>query len=74
MSKILRSSSIVKNIEVVFYIYFSGVRIRLHTKTQLPRLPGSGSKYNHSGLVWCGGGGGGGVFFTDNNTTPTKLF
>ena len=32
----------------------SWVKIRLHTKNQLPRLPGSGLKCNH---MWCGGGG-----------------
>ena len=46
--KKLRSSSIFKNIEVVFHISSSWVNIRLHTKTQLRRLPGSGSKCNHS--------------------------
>ena len=43
-SKKLRSSSILKNIEVVFHFSSSLVRIRLHTKNQLPRLS-----------VWCGG-------------------
>ena len=58
-----RSSSIFINIEVVFHISSSWVRIRLHTKNQLPRLPGSGLKCNHiCGVVlvwWCGGSGGG---------------
>jgi hypothetical protein len=60
--KILRSSSIfqknevvfhLKNIEVVFLVSSSLVRIRLHTKNQLPRLPGSCLKCNHI-VVWCG--------------------
>ena len=64
----MRSSSIFKNIEVVFHITSSWVRIRLHTKNQLPKLSGSGFKCNHIVVVWwCG-------FFTDNNTTTTKLF
>ena len=38
-SKKLRSSSIFKNIEVGFHNSSSWVKIRLHTKKQLPRLP-----------------------------------
>jgi hypothetical protein len=51
----------LKNIEVVFHSSSSFVRIRLHTKNQCPRWPGSGLKCN-----------GGGWFLTDNNTTSTK--
>ena len=51
----MRSSSIFKKIEVVFHISSSWVRIRLHTKNQLPRLSRSGLKFNHSGVVWWGG-------------------
>ena len=51
--KKLRSSSIFKNIEVAFHISSSWVKIRLHTKNQLPRLSGSA-------VVWCGWGGVGG--------------
>ena len=37
-SKKLRSSSVFKNVDVVFHISSSWVKIRLHTKNQLPRL------------------------------------
>jgi hypothetical protein len=36
----LRSSSIFKNIEVIFHIFSSWVKLRLHTENQLPGLPG----------------------------------
>jgi hypothetical protein len=36
----LRSSSIFKNIEVIFHISSSWVKIRLHTENLLPELPG----------------------------------
>ena len=56
--KTLRSSSIFKNIEVVFHNSSSWVKIRLHTKNQLSGLPGSALK------VCVGGGvGGGGGFY-----------
>jgi hypothetical protein len=48
-----KSSSIFKNIEVVFQISSRWVKIRLHAVNQLPGLPGSGLK------VSVGGGGGG---------------
>ena len=38
------SSSIKKNLEVVFHISSSWVKIRLHTENQLPGLPGSALK------------------------------
>ena len=67
-------SSIFKNIDVVFHISSSWVKIRLYTENQLPRLPGSGLKCNGTrcGVVvvwwwWCGG------FITDYKTTPTKI-
>ena len=51
IEKKLRSSSIFKNIEVVFHNSSSWVKIRLHTKNQLPGLPGSALK------VYVGWGG-----------------
>ena len=59
--KYLKLSSIFKNIEVVFHIFSSCVKIRLHTQNQLHKLPGSDLKCNHP---WCGV-----LFLTDNNTT-----
>ena len=55
----MRSSSIYKNIEVVFHISSSWVRIRLHTENQPPRLPGTALIAMIPGVVvwWCGGGG-----------------
>jgi hypothetical protein len=53
----------LNNIEGVFHSSSSFIRIRLHTKNQCPRWPGSGLKSNS-----------GGGFLTNNNTTPTKLF
>ena len=35
----LRLSSVFENIEVAFHIYYSWVRIRLHTENQLSSLP-----------------------------------
>jgi hypothetical protein len=52
-------SSIFKNIEVVFHISSGWVKIRLHTKNQLPMLPGTALIVM---TPWCGGGGGGGGF------------
>ena len=46
----MRSSSIFKNIEVVFHISSSWVKIRLHTENQLPGLPGSALKVSVVGL------------------------
>jgi hypothetical protein len=46
-----RSSFIFKNIGVVFHISSSWARLRLHTKNQLPRLPGSCLRCNH---IRCG--------------------
>ena len=42
---------------IVFHISSTWVIIRLHTKIQLPRLPGSGLKCNGTrfGGVGCGG-------------------
>jgi hypothetical protein len=51
IKKKLRLSSIIQNIEVIFHISSSWVKIRLHTKYQLPRLPGSDFKCNQSGVV-----------------------
>jgi hypothetical protein len=55
------------------HISSSWVKIRLHTKNQLPGLPRTALIVMGPGVVvwWCGGGGGG--FFTDYNTTPTKV-
>ena len=50
----IRSSSIFKKNEVVFHISTSWVGIRLHTKDQLSRLPGSGLKLITSVWWWCG--------------------
>ena len=66
---------IKKNIEVVFHISSSWVKIRLHTENQLLRLSRTALIVMIPGVVvvvvvvvwWCGG------FFTDNNTTPTKV-
>ena len=66
-SKNLRSSSIFKNIDVVFHISSSWVKIRLHTKNQLCGLPGSAKDVMGPGVVvWCGG------FFTDYITTQEQ--
>jgi steroid 5-alpha reductase family enzyme len=43
----------------------------LHTKNQLPRLPGTA--LNVMTLWWCGVVVVVVVFLTDNNNTPTKL-
>ena len=72
----MRSSSTLKNIEVVFHILSCWVKIRLHTENQLPRLPQTVPIVIIPGVVvwWCGGGvvwcGG---FITDYKTTPTKF-
>ena len=72
-----QSNTIKRNIEVVFHISSSWVKIRLHTENQLLRLSRTALIVMKPGVVvvwwwwwWCGGGGG---FFTDNNTTPTKV-
>jgi hypothetical protein len=52
ISKKIRSSSFFKNIKVGFHISNIWVRIRLHTKKQLPRLP-----RNAMTPVWCVGVG-----------------
>ena len=49
--KKIRLSSIFKNIEVVFHISSSWVKIRLHTENQLPRLSGSALKVRLGGGV-----------------------
>jgi hypothetical protein len=51
----LRSSSIFKNIELVFHNSYSWVKIRFHTENQLPFVWGGGR------VVVVGWGGGGGV-------------
>ena len=55
-SKKLRSSSFFKNIEVVFHISSSLVIIRLPTKNQPPRLPGTALIVISPSVVWlwCG--------------------
>ena len=68
--KKLRMPSIFKNIEVVFHISSSWVRIRQHTKNQLPRLPRTAQIVMIPGVVWCGGV----VYLTDNNFRALKLF
>jgi hypothetical protein len=76
LQKKLRLSSIypknkvvfhLRKIEVVFHISSGCVKIRLHTKNQLPRLPRIALIVISPGVVWCGVV----VFSTDNNTTPT---
>ena len=48
----MRSSSIFKNIVVVFHVSSSRVKLRVPTENQLPRYPGSELKCNHiSGVV-----------------------
>ena len=58
-----------KEIDVVLHISYSWVKIRLQTKNQLPRLPGTGLIVITSVVWWwchvC--------FFTNYNTTPTKV-
>ena len=48
-----RSSSIFKNIEVIFHISSSWVGIKLHTKNQVPRLHGSCLTCNESRCKQC---------------------
>ena len=52
--------------EVIFHILSSLVKLRLHTKNQLPGLPGSAVNVIIPGVVvvWCGG------FLTNYKTTP----
>ena len=70
LKKKFRSASFFKYIEVIFHILSSLVIIRLHTKNQPPRLPGTA--LNVMIPAWCGGVVVV-VFLTDNNTTPTKV-
>jgi hypothetical protein len=65
--KNLRSSSILKKVEVVFHISSSWVKVRLHTKNQRPRLAGTALNVINPDVVVVV------VFFTDNRTTPTKV-
>ena len=54
--KEFRLSSAVNNIEFVFHILPFLVKIRLHTKNQLPWLPGTALKASVGGVewvVWC---------------------
>jgi hypothetical protein len=61
LKKKMRSSSIFKNIKVVFHISSSWVKIKLHTENQLPGLPGGA-------LTVCVGWGGGGVVMVVGST------
>ena len=69
---ITRDATASKNIEVVFQISSSWVKIRLHTKNQLPMLSKNALIVMIPGVVvvvwwwWCG-------FLTDYKTTPTKV-
>jgi hypothetical protein len=53
---------------LIFHISSSWVKIILHTKNQLTRLPGTALIVITFSVVVVVV-----VFFTDNNTTPTKV-
>ena len=64
----MRSCSIFEKMKVVFHISSCWVIIRLHTKNQLPRLPGTALNVITSDVVVVVV-----VFLNDNRTTPTKV-
>jgi hypothetical protein len=82
VKKKLRSSSLFKKNEVIFHISSSWVKIRFHTKNQLPRLPKTTQIVMIPGVMRCLLSGCAASykaalplisFFTDYNTTPTKV-
>ena len=55
----MRLSSILHKIDVIFHISFIWIKLGLHAKNQLPRLPGTALIVISPGVVvvvwwWCG--------------------